>query len=112
MAESCTCDQSGARTFCMHHLQDAFNALEAAKERYPDPLAATGFNGESLMEAVGDLLGDDVVEVAVESGVSLNDAVATLFVDGLMLGVLLAARAPRNHAEHVLAELGRRDGER
>lgn len=102
--DSSHCDCSGDRTFCMHHLQDAFDALEEAKRRYPDPISAMGFNPDSLLGAVGETIHD--VETACERlGIPIDEAAQTVFIDGLMMGVLLAARAPRNHAAHILAEV-------
>ena len=98
------CDCSGRRTYCMHHLQDAFDALEAAKQRYPDPIAALGFNTDSLLAAVGETV-HDVEATCQRLRIPFDEAAQTLFVDGLMFGVLLAARAPINHATHVLAEV-------
>jgi hypothetical protein len=99
----CGCDQSGSRTFCMHHLQDAYDALEAAKARYPNPISAMGFP-DSLLDAVGSLIHD--VEPACEQlGIDIDSAAQTTFIDGLMMGVILAARAPKNHAAHVLPEV-------
>jgi hypothetical protein len=101
------CDQSGARTFCMHHLQDAFDALEALKLKYPDPVSAVGFYTDSLLAAVGDVVHD--VEAACQRmEIPVDEAAQTLFIDGLMMGVLLAARAPENHARHALAEFSAR----
>lgn len=99
----CGCEQSGSATFCMHHCQDAFDALEAIKRVYPDPIAAVGFP-ESLLAAVAAIIHDFEATVK-RMGIPSDEAAQTIFVDGLMMGVLLAARAPTNHAAHVLSEL-------
>lgn len=99
-----TCDCSGDAAFCMHHLQDAFDALEAVKARYPDPVSAVGFTSDSVLSAVEEITRD--VEANCERmNIPFRVAAGSCFIDGLMMGVLLAARAPKNHAEHVLAEL-------
>jgi hypothetical protein len=106
------CDCSGNQGFCMHHCQDAFDALEAIKERHGKgeaALAALGFYPESLLGAVGDIVHD--VEAACERmRIPVDEAAQTLFVDGLLMGVLLAARAPKNHAEPAFLAWRERQG--
>lgn len=105
----CGCDQSGARGFCMHHLQDAFDALEALKAKYgkangEEAIARLGFYPDSLLGAVGEII-RDVEATCARMGIPVDEAAQTVFVDGLMMGVLLAARAPTNHAAPALAEV-------
>lgn len=98
-----TCDCSGDATFCMHHMQDAFDALEAAKARYPDPISALGFEADSVLNAVGTVV-HDFEATCNRMGVPLDEGAQTMFIDGLLFGVLLAARAPKNHAAYILTE--------
>lgn len=101
----CGCDRSGTRTFCMHHLQAAFDVLEAMKGRYPNPLGACGFADESVIAAVWDTIPpEDFAGVCERLEIPPGEAAATLFIDGLMMGVLLAAIAPTNHAARIIEE--------
>lgn len=97
------CDCSGDAAFCMHHMQDAFDALEAAMARYPDPISAFGFTTDSVLTAVAGVV-HDFEATCDRMGVPLDEGAQTMFIDGLLFGVLLAARAPKNHAAHILAE--------
>lgn len=102
------CDHSGSASYCMHHLQDAFDALDAIKDRYPNPLTTVGLS-DGVVDAVGTLI-QDTEGVAARMGLTVDDVAATLFIDGLMMGLLLAARAPKDHARHALAEVAPTDG--
>jgi hypothetical protein len=87
----------------MQHLQEAFDALEEIKRlRADDPIAAVGFNSDSLLTAVGKVI-HDVGATAERMEIPLDEVGQTLFIDGLMMGVLLAARAPVNHAFRAVA---------
>jgi hypothetical protein len=75
------------------------------KGRYPRPISACGFYEESLLGAVADTIPPDrFEEVCERTGVPPGEVAMTLFIDGLMMGVLLAAIAPTNHAARIVEE--------
>lgn len=103
------CDCSGTHGFCMHHLQDAFDALELVKAKYgksngEDAIAAMGLYPDSVLGAVGTII-HDVEATCERMGIPIDECAQTMFVDGLMMGLLLAARAPINHAARAYAEV-------
>lgn len=91
----------GSAHFCAADIQLALDTMQAIKERHGDNgeavLRRFGFDPDMLLTGVGTLI-HDTERVAALAGVSLDEAVQTLFVDGVLLGVMLAAIAPVNHA--------------
>lgn len=99
----------GSACFCADDLQLALDVLQAVKERHADEgedvLRRFGFDPDVLLSGVGNLI-SDVEAVAGLSGVPLDEAVQTLFIDGVLLGAVLTAIAPINHAAEAVGGRG------